>query len=1127
MAPMWSLPLHPAVALLALVALAAALPAAYAEILVLGELRAGEGQDWLEDAAAFESNDGHAYLLAVARSGTAQIINMTDPHNPALAASIRIGPDDSWFRDVEVFRPPDGRVYAVVAGDDTSILDLTDPTGPALVDVMRDGSGIASALDSAWDIEILERPDGRVHALVAGGDGRLRTVDVTDPTHLSTLGDPPSLGPGLPVSVGATFSGSGDGRIYALYTSHWVGVLVMDVTDPMRPVWVSAVRYDDWRSDYPFDVFGIPPPSSSDVLISDEYAAGLSHPGEVAVFRSPDGRTYAMVANNGFTSNVNDSARRSTPTGMLFLDVTDPGSPVPVGAVRNGEDGFDFGSHIRDIAVLYSTGGRVHAVVATGQDAVILDVTDPARPVTAARIQDGEGGFDALNLVFGMAVVGPPGGRTHLAMAGDEGIQVVDVTDPLAPIPAGSIPAEQAGLVDPAVFESGDGRTYALGVAGDGIHVVDVTDPARPVTAARIQDGEGGFDTLDEARQVEVFHTLGGRTYGMAGGDDGLQVVDVTDPAALVAVGSLRDGEGGFDVGWIIDMAAFQPPGGRDYVLVADHNMGIHVVDVTDPDAPALAAGLRGGEDGFELLGGAHGIAVFDAGGRPYALMTGDSGIHTIDMSRPGEPRVAGTLKGGVEGYPQLTAYDAVVFEASGGPYALVADYTAGLLVIDLTNPHEPAHVGSIPVGAEGDLLLVPGSPISTVASPDGRTYALAAGMASVLVADVTDPRAPALVDMLDLESYPWYVTVFGRDGGRAHALAGDADRMLVLDVTYPHASVPAGAVTEGYAARGGTVYAPEGGRALALVGSGYHTILVADLTDPRAPAVLGVIPAENDRPGDVVAAGSPDGRAYVMWIGASGGILAADITEPRAVAAPLMSDDMGLAPGSAMELFRPHDGRTYMLAGSGDTIRIIDVTYPSGLAYVGSIRDNLGGFYHLGDVRDISVVYGDGRVLALAGSGDGVQLIDVADPYHPAPAGGLDMDGVHSTAALHSDGRVLALAGGDGRTVILDVTRSGPPVPVGAIPISGAGPPTDVSVFKDSGGRLHALLAGEGGVQIVDITDPGAPVQIAALEGFAASDVSVFKDSGGRLHALLAGEGGVQIIYLDDPARYYAGTTP
>lgn len=1145
MAPTWSPTRCSVVTPLVFVALAAALPAAHAEILVLGELRAGEDQDQLMDAAAFESIDGHAYLLAATLSGTVQIINVTDPYNPIRTdGAIRIGSADSWFWDVEVFSPPDGRIYAVVAGDGARILDVTDPTSPALVDGVQDEA--TSALSTAQDIEMLERPDGRVHALVVGGDGRLWTVNVTDPSRPATLGEPLVLHP-MPPYAGSTVFASGDGRTYALYTSHWMGVLVIDVTDPLRPVFVSAVRYHDDRfswSDDPFETFSGSPPSSSDVLISDGYASGLGNPGEVAVFDSPDGRTYAMVANDGFTSSVGGSDRRSTPTGMLFLDVTDPELPVPVGAVRNGEGVFTFGSHIREVTILYSPGGRVHAVVAGGQDVVILDVTDPARPVPAGHIRDGEGGFDAVNLVFGVAVFGSPDGRTHLAMAGDEGIQVADVTDPRAPTATGSIPDGSAGsipdgsvsLTDPVVFEPGDGRTYILGVGGDGISVVDITD--RPVPVARIQDGEGGFDALDEVRQVEVFRTSGGRSYGIAGGDDGLQVVDITNPAAPVAVGSLRGGEGGFNVGWIISIAAFQPSGGRDYVLVADHNSGISVVDVTEPDAPALVGGLRGGEGGFDLLGGAHDIDVFDVpGGGPYALMTGDRGIHTIDMSRPGEPRVAGTLKNGTEGYAQLTAYDAVVFEAAGGrPYALVADYTAGLHIIDLTDPHEPAHIGSVPAGTEEDLLLVPGSAISTVASPDGRTYALVADIAGIGVVDVTDPRAPALVDGIDLALSPWYVTVFERDGGRVHALAGDENHMLVLDVTYPYAPVPVGDITEGFVTRGGTVFAPEGGRILALVGSGYHTVLVADLTDPRAPKVLGIIPAENDRPGDVVATGSPDGRAYGMWIGASGGVLAADITEPHVAASPVISYDLGLAPGSTMELFRPHDGRTYMMAGSGDAIRIIDVTYPSGPVHVGDIRDNLGGFYYLGGVRDISVVYSDGRILALAGSGDGVQVIDITDPYHPAPAGGLragpgglDMDGVHRTAALHSsDGRVLALAsGGDGRTVILDITHSGTPALAGAIHTGGAGSATDVSMFEASDGRLYAMLAGEGGVQIMDVTDPAYPVQAVALEGFGVSDISIFESPDGRLHAMLAGEGGIRIIYLDDPVRYYAGMPP
>ena len=150
MAPVWSLPRHPAVALLALVALAAALPAAYAEILVLGELRTGEDQDWLVDAAAFESNDGHAYLLAVSISGTAQIINMTDPYNPVRTDGIhthrarRLVVPEMWMCSA---RPTAASMRSLPATT-SSILDVTDPTRPALVDVMlADAHGIASALE--------------------------------------------------------------------------------------------------------------------------------------------------------------------------------------------------------------------------------------------------------------------------------------------------------------------------------------------------------------------------------------------------------------------------------------------------------------------------------------------------------------------------------------------------------------------------------------------------------------------------------------------------------------------------------------------------------------------------------------------------------------------------------------------------------------------------------------------------------------------------------------------------------------------------------------------------------------------------------------------------------------------
>ena len=1162
------------------VAVAAGFQAAYATtgIGVVGGLQAiseEPGMRSLTGVAAFEAPDGLYYLLAVGHGGI-YTISMADPANPVRAGGITgAWFDDVWLGDVEVFYPPGGRVYAAVAGDGAFLLEVTDPANPEIVGGAPDGAGTPSVLGDAWDVKILERPGGHVHALVVGGDDALRAINVTDPLHPATFGGEVGLGPAAFWELdGAVLPGTADGRTYAIYVGSVVGgVFIMDVTDPLGPMLVSAVRYEDDRSplhEHRFEAFGIPEPASSDIRIAEGYAAGLRHPGEVTVFGSPDGRTYAIVSNNGFTSTVNGSEPRSTPTGMLFLDVTNPHDPVPAGSIRDGQGGIDFGSHIREVVILGSPGGRVHAVVAGGQHVVVLDVTDPARPVQVSHMRDGEGGFDSINLVFDMAVVEPPGGRTYLALAGGAAIQMADVTDPGAPAAAGSIPGDPVQFGDPEVFEPGDGRTYVLGAGGDGIHMADITDPRQPSLLGSIRDGEGGFDTLDGVYQVEVMRTPGGLTYGMAVGGEGLQVVELTDPAAPAAAGSLRDGEGGLEVGQIVRAAILQQPGGRDYLLVSDHGGGLQVVDVSDPRSPVLVGGLRGGEGGVDLLGGIHDIDVFEtADGRPHALMTGDWGIHTIDMGRPASPWVVSTLDG-TTGKPALATIDqSVVFGSAGGRVlALVADYTTGMHIIDVTVPHNPVYTGGVPTRVEGGLEIIPGSAITTVASPDGRTWALVLGWDEIQVVDVTDPYSPTLVEVvptgeggLGLERNPWGITLLGADGGRIRALASGGDHLWVLDVTYPMLPEQGGAP------------APEGGRVLALDGpgdsiwaggpegmvefeqaglpdgAGEDSLWIVDLTDPYAPLTVGMVPSPPGRPGEIKAVDSPDGRMYGVMAGPSGGMLVVDVTGRDETAIPTtLTGDLGLAHDSPMEVFRPHDGRAYMVAGSDNGVRIIDVTYPASPVLVSHILDNLGGFYYLDGVSDISVFEsGDGQVYALVGGGDGIQVIDITDPYHPAPAGGVrsvaggpSPDHIHRTAAIRtSGGSVLALAvDGAGHTAILDVTDPANPVPTGTIPAGsaegygiellwernpipaegGPGYVPDVAAFETSDGRIWAMLVGYEGSHIVEITDPADPVPVFTVEDIAASDIiSVFESSGGRLHALLAGDGGIWAIDVDD----------
>ena len=1067
----------------------------------------------LMDVAVFRTFDGHSHLLALSYDGI-HTINVTDPLYPVRMGGIvydRFA--DTRLTGMKVFYPPDGRVYAAVVGDDFLILDVTDPAEPVIIDGAPGGADNSRlAFGDIWQATVYEWPDGSIHALV-DDNNTSRIVDITDPYNPVTLEGGQDTSLYTAMDGNTAFLEPGDGHVYVMYDDLH-GVFIADVTDLTRHVLVSAIRHYD--EDHPqeyedlFRAYDIPSPSPSDVLIADGYAEGLGYVREITVFDSPDGSTYAMVAYDITTIRIDESDPYVVPAGIIFLDITDPHAPVPMGAILDGEGGFDFGSGIRDVIVLESPDGRVHAAVAGGRDVLILDVTDPARPVQTDRIRDGEGGFDYADGIRGMAVVRTPDGRAHLAMAGHEGIQMADVADPDAPVPAGGIPSLSTSFGKPVVFESADGRAYVLGVGWDAITLANITDPRQPVLLGGVRDGKGGFDTLDGVWQVEVLWAPDGPVYAMAVGREGLQVVEVTDPGSPVVAGTLANVADGFE-GWGISTAVLRHPGeGNNYLLVADHSRGIYVVNVTDPHAPVLAGGLSGGDGGIDLLGGIHDMDVFEApDGRPYALMTGDWGIHTMDMADPTAPAVVGTIDGAANGTfgerGLAAAYQSVVFGSIGGRvHALVADYMTGIHIINLTDPYAPTHTGSVPTRMDGGVEVIPGSGVAVTTSPDGRIWALVTGWEDISVLDITDTRAPALVDSvlagedgLGLEMTPWDIIMMEPASGRVNILASGGDNLWVLDVTYP---LPP-AIPHADVWGAGDILGPDGGR-------------IAEAVESLRLGLAGVvIPGPN---GDTAIVGSPDGRAYMMWVGPDDGLLAAEVTDPYgadgpgfwwtsprdAGVSPTVLDGLAQVPGSVIELFRPHDGRTYMMIGGDDSILVVDVTYPHAPAPVAAIRDNLNGFYTLGDIGDISTFASpDGRVIALVGSCDGIQVMDVTNPYAPGPVGSVHevpgmpaYEGIHWISAVPiPDGRVVALAvDGAGRAGILDVTDPRLPVPTVAVPpAGGAGPIWGAAVFEAPNDHVHVLLAGEDGSRVLDVTNPADPAVVAVFGGVTALEGS------------------------------------
>ena len=367
------------------------------------------------------------------------------------------------------------------------------------------------------------------------------------------------------------------------------------------------------------------------------------------------GRIYALVA-SADDGDDHDDDDYSDDGAIQIIDITDPADPIPAASVFDGTGGFDALAGAEGIAV-HEFSGRTYALVTGYWDdgLQVIDVTDPEDPTPAASVFDGAGGFDALAGASDVAVV-EASGRTYALVTGywDDGLQVIDVTDPEDPTPAASVFDGAggfdalAGASDVAVVEA-SGRTYALvtGYWDDGLQVIDVTDPEDPTPAASVFDGAGGFDALAYPEDIAISR-ISGQTYALVAGvgdygegDRAVQIMDVTDPADPLPVASIYDGYVDYNPPIGLGSVAVVEASGRTYALVTGFwDGGLRVVDVTDPADPLLATSILDGYDGFDELGGAGYAGIVEVSDRIYAIVAGynDDGIQIMDITNPESP---------------------------------------------------------------------------------------------------------------------------------------------------------------------------------------------------------------------------------------------------------------------------------------------------------------------------------------------------------------------------------------------------------------------------------------------------------------------------------------------------------
>ena len=157
------------------------------------------------------------------------------------------------------------------------------------------------------------------------------------------------------------------------------------------------------------------------------------------------------------------------------------------------------------------------------------------------------------------------------------------------------------------------------------------------VAAGVAYDGQGGFTALRSARGVSTF-VRGGSTYAIVAAfvDNGIQVVDVSDPSNPVAVSTATDGEGGFtELAGARAVSTFERGGSTYAIVAASNDSGIQIVDVSDPSNPVPVSSATDGEGGFTELDGAVAVSTFERGESTYAIVAAgypENGIQIVSF---------------------------------------------------------------------------------------------------------------------------------------------------------------------------------------------------------------------------------------------------------------------------------------------------------------------------------------------------------------------------------------------------------------------------------------------------------------------------------------------------------------
>jgi uncharacterized repeat protein (TIGR02059 family) len=511
-----------------------------------------------------------------------------------------------------------------------------------------------------------------------GGDIDGQAADEFSGYSVALSSDGQTVAIGAPDYSDASTEGSGNVRVYQLNSGAWVqlgadidgGVGVdyfgysVSLSNDGR-ILAAGADYNGTDSNYGVRLYHLNDDIQSwelvDLSVHGDAVFGQS------VSLSGDGQTLAVgspyFGDSGevrvFGNNVDNNSEPVDPAAShddypFVLDASFLSSPQIIATLSDNQDGFNHLKYPRDITTTVINDVPYALVAAPGDQAVqILDLSDPHNPQNTSQLYD-------------LQTNHPPGSHGFSTLANPHGLRVIEI--------------------------NGDSFVIVAAWGDDGISIINISDPSSPTLASSLLDNQSGFDELDKPHGIAVAE-IGGNFYAFIASkdDNGIQIIDISDPYQPVAAASLSDG-GQFTLGQANRVSVAQAGSKTVLLVAAKASNAIQIIDVTDPANPSSLSVVQSINSPDE-------IKTIDIDGRQYAFAVSkaNNSVQIIEFTDPINPVKGYKFQDGVDGFNRLAGVIDVDLVTDGvSAYALFVSQTDNsITAADITDPSAPVYISS------------------------------------------------------------------------------------------------------------------------------------------------------------------------------------------------------------------------------------------------------------------------------------------------------------------------------------------------------------------------------------------------------------------------------------------------